>query len=280
MSEDKQDKLFIKLKNYNKEREAILDKALEKSERGEKLTQSEIEVIREHFPNEEELKKMTEKMSGLSKAIEGIVQPQMEIVKTISDNIDEITKPITDSITSFGKGLQKALQPVFDELENQYKENPLTRKEIDKLTTFLNERFPNNDNKTLAESFYSSVSTGFKFEDCLISENQDDILLSMKKIKMDLSPIPCPACMTTIQSGNAFPELFLRSYECKNPNCPERSKSGRGKRFDEFGVYRYFKLTEDKTENEIQQYKNTVLSSPQDTSQFNELLDGILDKWN
>ena len=73
----------------------------------------------------------------------------------------------------------------------------------------------------------------------------------MKKIKLDKSAIPCPACMTTIQSGNSFPEIFLRSYECKNPNCPERSKSGRGKRFDEFGIYRYFKLTENKKENEI-----------------------------
>ena len=70
-------------------------------------------------------------------------------------------------------------------------------------------------------------------------------------IFLDLSPIPCPACMTTVQSGNSFPEMFLRSYECKNPNCPERSKSGRGKRFDEFGVYRYFKLTEKKNENNI-----------------------------
>ena len=125
------------------------------------------------------------------------------------------------------------------------------QKSIETLTAFLDERFPNNDNNTLACEFYSSISTGFKFEDCLISDNQDDIILTMKKIKMDTSPIPCPACMTTIQSGNSFPEIFLRSYECKNPACPERSKSGRGKRFDEFGVYRYFKLTEDKAADKI-----------------------------
>lgn len=124
-------------------------------------------------------------------------------------------------------------------------------KEIEKLTDFLKERFPENNNQKLAEKFYSAISTGFKFEDCLISENQEDIILSMKKIRLDKTPIPCPACMTTIQSGNSFPEIFLRSYECKNPNCPERSKSGRGKRFDEFSIYRYFKLTENKQENEI-----------------------------
>lgn len=120
-----------------------------------------------------------------------------------------------------------------------------------KLLTFLQDRFFNENLQTFVDDFYNQISTGFKFEDCLISDTQSDIILTFKKIKLDLSPIPCPSCMTTIQSGNSFPELFLRSYECKNPNCPERSKSGRGKRFDEFGVYRYFKLTEDKKENKI-----------------------------
>jgi DNA modification methylase len=143
------------------------------------------------------------------------------------------------------------------------------QKEIEKLTTFLDERFTDNDNKSLSENFYNAISTGFKFEDCFISDNQDDILLSFKKIKMDPSEIPCPSCMTTIQSGNSFPEIFLRSYECKNPTCPERSKSGRGKRFDEFGVYRYFKLTENKSENKISEelfsrWRRDIFSSKND----------------
>lgn len=143
------------------------------------------------------------------------------------------------------------------------------QKQIEKLTEFLNERFHSNNNKSIAENFYSSISTGFKFEDCLISENQEDIILSLKKISMDLSPVPCPSCNTTIQSGNSFPELFLRSYECKNPNCPERSKSGRGKRFDEFGTYRYFKLVENKSENKINEdlffkWRRDIFSSKND----------------
>lgn len=125
------------------------------------------------------------------------------------------------------------------------------KKEIAQLEAFLNERFANSNNRAIAEKFYSTISTGFKFEDCLVSEKQQTILLSMRKIQLDLTPVPCPSCFTDIQSGNSFPEVFLRSYECKNPNCPERSKSGRGKRFDEFGVYRYFKLDEDKFENKV-----------------------------
>ena len=68
---------------------------------------------------------------------------------------------------------------------------------------------------------------------------------------MDNSNVPCPSCNTIIQSGNSYPEVFLRSWECKNPSCPDRSKSGRGKRFDEYGVYRYFKLVENDKDNLI-----------------------------
>lgn len=124
-------------------------------------------------------------------------------------------------------------------------------KSKEKLLNFLNERFPENNNKKLVDNFYSSISTGFKYEDCFISENQSSIILSYKKISLDDSPIPCPSCMTTIQQSNSFPEMFLRSFECKNPNCKERSKSGRGKRFDEYGTYRYCKLIENEECNQI-----------------------------
>ena len=143
------------------------------------------------------------------------------------------------------------------------------QKSIEKLSVFLKEKFPSANCKQISEDFYSSISTGFKFEDCMISENQNHIILAYKKIKLDTSPIPCPSCMTTIQSGNSFPETFLRSYECKNPSCPDRSKSGRGKRFDEFGIYRYFKLQENKPENQISdelfsQWRRDVFSENND----------------
>ena len=137
MSEETKDKLYIKLKNFDKTKEAILDKAFEKTEKGEELTETEKQAILDYFPNEEQLQQMTEKMSGLSKTIQSLVKPQLEIVNTISENIDEITKPITESINSLGKGLQKALQPVFDELESQNKENPLTKKEIEEGNKFF-----------------------------------------------------------------------------------------------------------------------------------------------
>ncbi|OQB69561.1 MAG: DNA methylase [Spirochaetes bacterium ADurb.Bin133] len=136
------------------------------------------------------------------------------------------------------------------------------KKKIKKLASFLEERFSFSDDKisdntinqnaeSLAEEFYQNISTGYKFSDCLISETQNNILLIFQKITLDENPIPCPACMSTIQNGNSYPEMFMKSYECKNPHCPERSKSGRGKRFTEYSAYRYFKLSQKKAEDEI-----------------------------
>lgn len=123
------------------------------------------------------------------------------------------------------------------------------QEQIKTLKEFISTRVKDENN--FAEEFYKNISTGYKFEDCFVSDNQNKIIISLKKIALDESPIPCPSCLTTIQSGNSFPEMFLRSYECKNPSCQDRSKSGRGKRFDEYGVYRNFKLEENNPDNRI-----------------------------
>ncbi len=147
-------------------------------------------------------------------------------------------------------------------------------KSINKLTEFINKTLNTTEGYNIASSFYSTISTGFKYEDCFINSSCNKIVLIYKKIKLDNSPVPCPSCMTTIQSGNSFPELFLRSYECKNPSCPDRSKSGRGKRFDEFSVYRYFKLVEDKESNRIsyELYDKWRRDVFDDSNDINEML--------
>ena len=103
----------------------------------------------------------------------------------------------------------------------------------------------------LANDYYSSISTGFVFNDLLISDNQEKKILIMKKIVLDNSAVSCPSCCEKIIRGNSYPLMFLRSWECQNPACPERSKSGRGKRFDQFGVYRYFKLVQNCSDDVI-----------------------------
>lgn len=143
---------------------------------------------------------------------------------------------------------------IYSENFIQFKDEffPFKKKDREKeLFDFIQEKFHRDYIDKEVEEYYSSISTGYKFEDCLVNDSSDEYLITLKKIKLDRTPIPCPSCMTTIQSGNSFPEVFLRSYECKNPSCPDRSKSGRGKRFDDYGQYRFFNLVKNEPDNLI-----------------------------
>lgn len=127
------------------------------------------------------------------------------------------------------------------------------KKKMQELNDFLekNKYIENNDYTDIVRDYYKQISTGFIFNDLLISDNEKIKILIMKKIKLDNTPIQCPACLETTSRGNSYPLMFQKSWECQNPKCPERSKSGRGKRYDEYGTFRYFKLVENNNNNKI-----------------------------
>ena len=56
-------------------------------------------------------------------------------------------------------------------------------------------------------------------------------ILIFNKHRLDKTRFPCPVCGSLKVSGNTQSEVGLQSWECKNNNCFERSKSNRGKRF-------------------------------------------------
>lgn len=92
---------------------------------------------------------------------------------------------------------------------------------------------------------YEKIWYGYTFSDCFVIEsgkyrqnkeisfikNTNQILLIFNKYRHDDRKIPCPECAGLDISGNSFPEVGLRSWECKNSICPSRSKSNRGKRY-------------------------------------------------
>lgn len=51
------------------------------------------------------------------------------------------------------------------------------------------------------------------------------------KHRVDNYRYPCPVCGSLNVNGNAYSEIGVKSWECKNQNCFKRSKSNRGKRF-------------------------------------------------
>jgi DNA modification methylase len=56
-------------------------------------------------------------------------------------------------------------------------------------------------------------------------------ILIFHKHRLDDTRYPCPICGTLKVNGNTQSEIGLKSWECKNLSCFERSKSNRGKRF-------------------------------------------------
>ncbi|HPD33112.1 MAG TPA: site-specific DNA-methyltransferase [Candidatus Kapabacteria bacterium] len=56
-------------------------------------------------------------------------------------------------------------------------------------------------------------------------------ILIFHKHRLDNTRYPCPVCGTLKVNGNTQSEIGLRSWECKNSECFERSESNRGKRF-------------------------------------------------
>lgn len=56
-------------------------------------------------------------------------------------------------------------------------------------------------------------------------------ILIFHKHRLDKTRFPCPICGTLKVNGNTQSEIGLQSWECKNLECFERSKSNRGKRF-------------------------------------------------
>jgi len=81
---------------------------------------------------------------------------------------------------------------------------------------------------------------GFAFKDCFVLRNGSEysLLLVFEKNVRDERPVNCPACHTSNIQGNSYPILNVRSWECENPLCPDRSKYNRGKRYAFMSLFR------------------------------------------
>lgn len=94
--------------------------------------------------------------------------------------------------------------------------------------------------------FFKYIQTGFQFIDCIILKsdkkfynseevnfikNQNEILLVFVKHEIDDRKIPCPVCWSLKVSWNSYTTIGIKSRECKNSLCMERSKTNRGKRY-------------------------------------------------
>lgn len=95
---------------------------------------------------------------------------------------------------------------------------------------------------------------GFVFKDCFVTYHTQetkayDLLLIFEKNVRDERPIHCPACRSSNIQGNSYPILNVRSWECANPLCPDRSRYNRGKRYSFMSLIRQKQMLDE--ENRI-----------------------------
>lgn len=89
---------------------------------------------------------------------------------------------------------------------------------------------------------------GFVFKDCFIlkdNENKYSLLLVLEKNKRDERVICCPACRSISVQGNSYPILNVKSWECQNVLCPDRSRYNRGKRYSFMSLFRQKEIMND-----------------------------------
>lgn len=93
-------------------------------------------------------------------------------------------------------------------------------------------------NLSIEDCQFDLANEGFTYKDTFVCPSSTDtsfgsesLLLLFQKNRRDETPIPCPACRSHEIQGNSYPSLGVRSWECRNPLCPDRSKYNRGKRY-------------------------------------------------
>lgn len=87
---------------------------------------------------------------------------------------------------------------------------------------------------------FDLVNEGFTYKDCFVigdnSKSISKVLLLFQKNERDETKIPCPTCRSDEVQGNSYSSLGVRSWECNNVLCPDRSKYNRGKRYSFRGL--------------------------------------------
>lgn len=89
---------------------------------------------------------------------------------------------------------------------------------------------PLDDNVDLQ---FDKADMGFHYRDTFVLGDAAaaDILIIFQKNVADETHVPCPSCRSHNVQGNSYSSLGVKSWECSNPLCLDRSKFGRGKRY-------------------------------------------------
>jgi DNA modification methylase len=82
---------------------------------------------------------------------------------------------------------------------------------------------------------FDLMTEGFSYRDLFVMHDNEGLvkklILIMQKNERDETLVPCPTCRSSDVRGNSYPSLGVKSWECQNRLCPDRSIYNRGKRY-------------------------------------------------
>jgi DNA modification methylase len=85
---------------------------------------------------------------------------------------------------------------------------------------------------------FDSANEGFTYRDTFVCANDqlsklgsESLFIIFQKNMRDETTVPCPSCRSSNVGGNSYPSLGVKSWECRNLLCPDKSKYNRGKRY-------------------------------------------------
>ena len=83
---------------------------------------------------------------------------------------------------------------------------------------------------------FELLNEGFTYRDTFVLHDEADqvcrLVLMFQKNRRDETRVPCPGCRSDNIGGNSYPSFGVKSWECANPLCTDRSIYNRGKRYD------------------------------------------------
>ena len=170
---------------------------------------------------------------------ESLERSVMEIIQSSYSNLDNHGHLAiwVDPLAIAGQTITWQLVESFKLFAEKFDEVPLTRKYFPH-QLIANETDSYVPNLVFDKARFDLANEGFTYKDCFVlcpSPNapfgSEGLLVLFQKNQRDETPIPCPACRSQDVQGNSYSSLGVRSWECGNLLCPDRSKYNRGKRY-------------------------------------------------
>lgn len=126
---------------------------------------------------------------------------------------------------------------------------------------------------------FDLVNEGLTYRDCFVladlANGIERLLLVFQKNERDETPVACPTCRSSNVQGNSYPSLGVRSWECNNVLCPDRSKYNRGKRYAFRGLAMQQAIDDDRNEipvESVRRWTRDVVTSVRD----DEIIDMLI----